>query len=469
MRRSWASPGPPDRDDCTVIQETIGPYPRPRTMPLFWRPDQPGCGGSAAGRGRPHGAERSPGPPVHGDPDQRAARAARQRDVPAPADLGRPDPQRAAIRQAGHQVRGTRAGQPGVTEHPGAIVGAGPPGPPIIRSFSGGQRGADAGWAVRRGVRPGGGGHVGPGLAAGHAGHRGRAGPGPEAAGLAAPGAGAAVTGAAQAGVPSTWPSWASRPHSPATRCPALARELGRLVPPDAAAAVHQGATSQDIIDTAAMLLARQAARRVAADLAAAAAAAARLAAGHRDTRHDRPDPAAAGRAGHVRAGRGGLAELAWTRPARSWPGSGRSRLAVQFGGAAGTLAALDGAGPAGGRPAGQRARPGRAHAALAHRPAADHRGRRGLRRRHARVLGKIARDVTLLAQSEVAEVREGGGGAAGGAVRRPCRTSSNPVARDRRARLHPAGPRAARHAGQPRPSRNTSVRPAPGTPSGSR
>ena len=40
---------------------------------------------------------------------------------------------------------------------------------------------------------------------------------------------------------------------------PALVRALTALLPAAAAAAVHQGATSQDIIDTAMMLLARDA------------------------------------------------------------------------------------------------------------------------------------------------------------------------------------------------------------------
>ena len=47
---------------------------------------------------------------------------------------------------------------------------------------------------------------------------------------------------------------------------------------------MHQGATSQDIVDTAAMLLTRQSLGVISDDLAAASAAAARLAAVHRDT-----------------------------------------------------------------------------------------------------------------------------------------------------------------------------------------
>ena len=200
-----------------------------------------------------------------------------------------------------------------------------------------------------------------------------------EAAGLAAPGAGAAVTEAAQAGAFD--PAWLGEQAAlTGNPVPALVRELGRRLPPDAAAAVHKGATSQDILDTAAMLLARQALAAVAADLAAAAGAAARLAAAHRDT---------------LMIGRTLLQQA----------------VPVTFGlVAAGWLTGLDearsGAGPGGRtsgsrcssagrrarwprwaapgrrwRAAGRRTRPGRARAALAHRPAADHRDRRGVRR----------------------------------------------------------------------------------------
>jgi hypothetical protein len=47
----------------------------------------------------------------------------------------------------------------------------------------------------------------------------------------------------------------------------ALVRALTRSVPAAAAAAVHRGATSQDIIDTAAMLFARRALAAIAADV----------------------------------------------------------------------------------------------------------------------------------------------------------------------------------------------------------
>src|ERR1022692_714795 len=104
-----------------------------------------------------------------------------------------------------------------------------------------------------------------------------------ERAGLAEPGAGATVTAAAQAEAfdAAELGRQAALTGNPV---PALVRELTRMVPPDAASAVHKGGTSQDIIDTAAMLLARQALSAIAADLSAAASAAAVLAATHRDT-----------------------------------------------------------------------------------------------------------------------------------------------------------------------------------------
>jgi 3-carboxy-cis,cis-muconate cycloisomerase len=226
-----------------------------------------------------------------------------------------------------------------------------------------------------------------------------------ERAGLAPPGAGAAVTEAARAGAidAAELGRQAALTGNPV---PALVRALARRVPASAAAAVHKGATSQDIIDTAAMLLARRALAAAAADMAAAADATAALAARHRDT---------------VMIGRTllqqavpvtfGLVTAGWLTgldEARAGLDRARAgRLAVQFGGAGGTLASLGADGP-------------RVAALLA--------GELGLplpvlpwhtdRLRivevaaacagAAAVLGKIARDVTLLAQSEVAEVREG-------------------------------------------------------------
>jgi 3-carboxy-cis,cis-muconate cycloisomerase len=88
-----------------------------------------------------------------------------------------------------------------------------------------------------------------------------------ERAGLAPAGAGAAVTAAAQAANfdVDELGELAALTGNPV---PGLARELARRVPQTAVSAVHRGATSQDIVDTAAMLLARRAIDVILADLA---------------------------------------------------------------------------------------------------------------------------------------------------------------------------------------------------------
>jgi 3-carboxy-cis,cis-muconate cycloisomerase len=234
-----------------------------------------------------------------------------------------------------------------------------------------------------------------------------------ERTGLAPAGAGAAVTEAANAGTidAADLGRQAALTGNPV---PALVRALTRSVPAEAAAAVHKGATSQDIIDTASMLLARRALAAVAADASAAADATAGLAAEHRDT---------------VMIGRTllqqavpvtfGLVAAGWLTgldEARAVLDRVRTgRLAVQFGGAAGTLSSLGADGPRVARLLAEelglplpvlpwhtdRLRIVEVAASCACAAA---------------VLGKIARDVTLLAQSEVGEVREGNPGEQAGA-----------------------------------------------------
>jgi 3-carboxy-cis,cis-muconate cycloisomerase len=235
-----------------------------------------------------------------------------------------------------------------------------------------------------------------------------------EGAGLAPAGAGAAVTEAANAGTidAADLGRQAALTGNPV---PALVRALARSVPAEAAAAVHKGATSQDIIDTAAMLLARRALTVIAADVSAAAAATAALAAEHRDT---------------VMAGRTllqqavpvtfGLVAAGWLTgldEARADLDRVRAgRLVVQFGGAGGTLSSL---GPDGPRVAALLA--GELGLPLPVLPWHTDRLRivevAASCACAAAVLGKIARDVTLLAQSEVGEVREGSGGSEGSAA----------------------------------------------------
>jgi 3-carboxy-cis,cis-muconate cycloisomerase len=187
---------------------------------------------------------------------------------------------------------------------------------------------------------------------------------------------------------------------------PGLARELARRVPQTAVSAVHRGATSQDIVDTAAMLLARRAIDVILPDLARAADAAAGLAREHRTTimigrtllQQAVPVTFGLTAAGWMTAldeARDGLAVVS------------SRRLAVQFGGAAGTLASL-----------GDRGREVAALLAtelgLALPVLPWHTDRLRIidlgaaLARTAAALGKIARDVTLLAQSEVGEVSEG-------------------------------------------------------------
>ncbi len=228
-----------------------------------------------------------------------------------------------------------------------------------------------------------------------------------ERAGLAPAGAGEAVTTAAQAGHfrVDELGELAALTGNPV---PGVARALARIVPQPAARAVHQGAASQDILDTAAMLLARRVIAVVLADLATAADAVAALAGEHRST---------------IMIGRAllqqavpvtfGLVAAGWLtavdEAAEGLAAVSSRRLAVQFGGAAGTVASLGDDGP-------------RVAALLAEElglavPVLPwHTDRLRIidlataLARVTAVLGKIARDVTLLAQAEVGEVSEGSG-----------------------------------------------------------
>ena len=158
-----------------------------------------------------------------------------------------------------------------------------------------------------------------------------------ERAGLAPAGSGAAVTAAAQAANFDVGELGSPRgaDRQPGARA---GPGPGPAGPAAAAGAVHRGATSQDIVDTAAMLLAKRAIGAVLADLAQAAAAAAGLAGAHRSTimiGRTLLQQAVPVTFGLVAAGW----LTAWTTPGTGWPWSARQRLAVQFGGAAGTLA----------------------------------------------------------------------------------------------------------------------------------
>jgi 3-carboxy-cis,cis-muconate cycloisomerase len=193
------------------------------------------------------------------------------------------------------------------------------------------------------------------------------------------------------------------------TPVPALVRALTEQLPDDAAAHVHRGATSQDILDSGAMLVARRALEPLLADLDGAAAAAARLAEANRGT-------LVAGRTLLQQAlpTTFGLKAAAWLvglEESRALLADVRERtLAVQLGGAVGTLASLGEDGLAVLSALAReldlaeptvpwhtvRVRPAVLAAALG---------------TASGVLAKIARDVILLAQTEVGEARPAVGG----------------------------------------------------------
>lgn len=199
-----------------------------------------------------------------------------------------------------------------------------------------------------------------------------------------------------------------------------LVRALRAEVGGDAAKDVHRGATSQDIVDSAAMLVAREAVTAALVDLAAAADAAARLAQDHRDT---------------VMVGRTLLQHavpITFGLEAANWllgldAAVARLRavpFAAQLGGAAGTLSGV-----------GDRALDVLAAFArdlgLAEPVAPWHTERTriaelaGALGAACGAVGKVATDVVLLAQTDVGEVREGGEG--GGSSTMPHK--HNPVA----------------------------------------
>ncbi|MEU7901490.1 3-carboxy-cis,cis-muconate cycloisomerase [Actinoplanes sp. NPDC049118] len=192
-----------------------------------------------------------------------------------------------------------------------------------------------------------------------------------------------------------------------------LIRRLRAAVPGDAARLVHRGATSQDIVDTAAMLVARRALEPLLADLGAAAGCAAALAREHRGT-------LVAGRTLLQQAvpTTFGLIAAGWLTgldTARRRLAEVRDhRLAAQLGGAAGTLAAYapdDGTGDAGvAMLAAYSAELGLAEPELPWHTErtriADLATALGTA---AGAVAKVARDLVLFAQTEVGEVAEAG------------------------------------------------------------
>ncbi|SNS19302.1 3-carboxy-cis,cis-muconate cycloisomerase [Geodermatophilus pulveris] len=185
---------------------------------------------------------------------------------------------------------------------------------------------------------------------------------------------------------------------------PALVRVLLDAVGERGAAAVHVGATSQDVLDTALVLLARDAVAAIDADLAAAADLAAGLARTHRDD-------VVAGRTLMQQAlpTTFGLKAAGWLSGldgARLRLAEAVATLPVQYGGAVGTLAASGGSGLA--LRAALAGELGLATTAVpwstVRLPVADLAGALGAA---AGVVATVAVDVVLLAQTEVAEVAE--------------------------------------------------------------
>lgn len=200
-----------------------------------------------------------------------------------------------------------------------------------------------------------------------------------------------------------------------------LVRALRAAVAGEGRDAVHWGATSQDVVDTAMVLVARRALGHVLGYLDAVADGCAGLARTHRDT---------------VLAGRTllqqavpttfGLKAAGWlvaTVEARRGLVRARAGLAAQLGGAAGTLASLGGDGPA-------VAELFAAELGLPPAPLPWHTDRvrvaelGGALAVAAGVVAKIGVDVALLQQTEVAEVRDP---SAGGSSTMP--QKQNPVA----------------------------------------
>jgi 3-carboxy-cis,cis-muconate cycloisomerase len=188
-----------------------------------------------------------------------------------------------------------------------------------------------------------------------------------------------------------------------------LVRMLRAEVGPEAADHVHLGATSQDVVDTAAMLVARRAVALVLAELDRLAAGCAGLARAHRST-----PMAARTLLQQAVPTTFGLKTAGWLVAAlearHRLAAVADERLAAQLGGAAGTLAAL-------GDGALEVARLYARELDLAEPLLPWHANRQRVAELGAALdaaagaAAKTGRDIVLLAQTEVAEVTESAGG----------------------------------------------------------
>jgi 3-carboxy-cis,cis-muconate cycloisomerase len=188
-----------------------------------------------------------------------------------------------------------------------------------------------------------------------------------------------------------------------------LVADLGAALPAEAAPYLHLGATSQDVLDTAAVLVVRRCLEPILAALWGVAEHCARLAGEHRHTlmagrtlsQHALPVTFGLTCAGWLVAVDEATATLSALR---------ERRLAVQYGGAAGTLAALGSSGVPVLRLLAE-------ELGLAEPVTPWHTNRTrigelaGALGTASGVLATIALDLTLLAQTEVAEVAEATGG----------------------------------------------------------
>ncbi|MFD0441048.1 3-carboxy-cis,cis-muconate cycloisomerase [Streptomyces chartreusis] len=228
---------------------------------------------------------------------------------------------------------------------------------------------------------------------------------------LAPAGAARAVTRAADAGRFDVR-SLAERARVGGNPVIPLVGDLTKAVGEEYGTYVHRGATSQDIMDTASMLVAARTLDLVLGDLDRTAAALARLASGHRDT-------AMPGRTltQHAVPTTFGLKAAGWRAlvlDARDRVRAVRDSLPAQLGGAAGTLAAFGAYGAsdptalpvAYARELGLRAPDLPWHTLRT--PVAD---LAGCLTFTAGALGKVAVDVLTLSRTEIAEVAEGSGG----------------------------------------------------------
>ncbi|SFR67588.1 3-carboxy-cis,cis-muconate cycloisomerase [Agromyces sp. CF514] len=192
-----------------------------------------------------------------------------------------------------------------------------------------------------------------------------------------------------------------------------LAAALRDIVPQPARRWVHRGATSQDVLDSALVLVSSRAVDAVLADLDAAGASLARLASGHRDevavartlTQHAVPTTIGLRFANRLRALRRATERLTVVR----------AELPAQLGGAAGTLASF--VELAGAEAAADLPRAFAAELGLAAPEAPWHTSRWPVTElgdalvQAIDALGALAADVTTLGRTEIGELSEGIGG----------------------------------------------------------